>query len=240
MDIALISFTRPGKALADQLEGLLTENGHTCRFAKSADAGKLFKQVNAFIFIGATGIAVRSVARYVKSKYTDPAVVVCDEQGLYCISLLSGHEGGANALAREVAGLIGATPIITTASELRTFTAGIGCRRGVSPAQIEAAFMEIGVWPERIAKLCTIDIKRDEAGLLAFAEKYRIPVEFFSAQQLADAPGDFHDSDFVEQVTGTGNVCERAAVLGGGKGKLTLPKHTADGVAVAIFQTESE
>ena len=268
MDIALISFTRPGKALAKKLADALTVRGHNCRFAKFNDAGELFAQAHGdlcaegqkkpaqrdgldpgcdeaaghgIIFVGATGIAVRAIAPHVKSKYRDPAVVVCDEQGLFSISLLSGHEGGANELAREAADILGAAPVITTASELKRLIAGCGCRRGVSAEQIEAAFMQAGVWPERIAKLCTIDIKRDEAGLIEFAEKYGIPVEFFTAEELMAVQGDFiSGSEFVQKVTGADNVCERAAVLGGRKGRLVLPKQAAYGVTVAVFEAERE
>ena len=236
MDIAFIAFTRPGKALADKLADALTAAGHHCRFAEFADAGVLFSQMRGIIFVGAAGIAVRAIAPYVTSKYTDPAVVVCDEQGLFSISLLSGHEGGANMLARDVADIIGATPVITTASELRTLVAGCGCRRGTSAEQIETAFMSAGIWPERIVKLCTIDIKRDEPGLLTFAEKYNIPIEFFSAAQLMQVTGAFTGSDFVKDTTGADNVCERAAVLGSGGGQLILQKYTANGVAVAVAE----
>ena len=64
--------------------------------------GRRFQDSDAIIFIGACGIAVRSIAPFVKSKKIDPAVVVVDEQGSFSISLLSGHIGGANELAEEV------------------------------------------------------------------------------------------------------------------------------------------
>ncbi len=66
----------------------------------------------------ATGIVVRAIAGVVKDKFTDPAVVVVDEKGKFAISLLSGHVGGANRLALKVASIIGAQPVITTATDV--------------------------------------------------------------------------------------------------------------------------
>ena len=78
-----------------------------------------FAKAELIIFIGACGIAVRTIAPLLKSKTEDPAVLVLDEAGQYVISLLSGHIGGANAYAQKIAGLTGATPVITTASDVR-------------------------------------------------------------------------------------------------------------------------
>lgn len=80
--------------------------------------GKWFYQIDAILFLCATGIAVRSIAPCIQHKSKDPAVVVMDEKGKYCISLLSGHMGGANRLAQIIAGEIGAVPVITTATDI--------------------------------------------------------------------------------------------------------------------------
>lgn len=79
---------------------------------------KVWESFNVIVCIMATGIVVRSLAPLVRSKYTDPAIIVIDEAGRHVISLLSGHSGGANEWTRLLSDLIGADPVITTASDV--------------------------------------------------------------------------------------------------------------------------
>jgi len=79
--------------------------------------GCVFERYKSHIFITASGIAVRSIAPHLKSKDKDPAVVVLDHKGKYCISLLSGHLGGANLLSKKIASITGGIPVITTATD---------------------------------------------------------------------------------------------------------------------------
>ncbi|PVX52158.1 precorrin-4 C11-methyltransferase [Balneicella halophila] len=72
---------------------------------------------DAYIFIGAMGICIRSIAPYVTHKYSDPAIINIDSTGKFVISVMSGHVGGANALTKDLALLLGATPVITTQSD---------------------------------------------------------------------------------------------------------------------------
>lgn len=84
---------------------------------------KQFNRFKGHVFIMSTGIVVRMVAPLLRHKTQDPAVVVADERGRHAISLLSGHLGGANDLARQVAGILGGDPVITTATDVNDLPA---------------------------------------------------------------------------------------------------------------------
>ena len=118
--IHLISFTEQGQSLAERLAQALDGQAVRCNQGWTLDGWtqEHFQLGNALIFVGAAGIAVRAVAPYVRSKTTDPAVVVVDEMERFAIPLLSGHLGGANELAGKIAAVCGAIPVITTATDL--------------------------------------------------------------------------------------------------------------------------
>ncbi len=133
----IISFTQKGYSLSTRLKSLLGEEVNLAFGGKISDSNELlsiykplsewvqlyFQQGNALIFIGAAGIAVRAIAPFLKSKITDPAVLVMDEMGSFVIPILSGHIGGANALARKIAALLGAQAVLTTASDVNNVPA---------------------------------------------------------------------------------------------------------------------
>ncbi len=79
---------------------------------------EIWGQHDAFVFLMATGIVVRTIAEHIRDKRFDPAVVVMDITGRFAISLVSGHLGGANALTRRLADVTGATPVITTGTDV--------------------------------------------------------------------------------------------------------------------------
>lgn len=114
-----LSFTDRGEELAKKLDDEIGSYSERCNenLGLSEWTEKAFKEADAIIYIGAAGIAVRAIAKHVVSKVTDPAVIVIDETGKFVISLLSGHLGGANHLAESIAKILGATPVITTATD---------------------------------------------------------------------------------------------------------------------------
>ena len=120
MTRAYIAFTETGLALAKRLSAALPGSVARC----GQDGASLaewtsaqFVHSDALIFVGAAGIAVRAIAPHCKSKTADPAVVVVDECGRFAVPILSGHLGGANDLARAIAAVCGAVPVITTATD---------------------------------------------------------------------------------------------------------------------------
>lgn len=339
MRAGIISFTEHGAVLAGKLVRELTAREIFCRAwikkkklekelpeEVQALSGSLsgwvteqFAACDVLLFIGAVGIAVRSIAPHVRSKKTDPAVIVLDERGRYAISLLSGHIGGANAMTLLVAELTGAEPVITTATDLngkfavdafaarrdmymdstsaakeiaaelvagkrvgmrsafpvfgpvpeelktegpseigfsidirrtspfpttlhlipRAVTLGIGCKRGTEKERIEAVVEETlrahGIFRESVERIVSIDLKKEETGLLMLADSMGVPFETYTADELARAESEdgFTESEFVRAVTGVGSVCERSALLGAGARRLLIPKTARDGVTVA-------
>jgi len=107
-----------------------------------------FREFDGHVFVMSTGIVVRLIAPLLRAKTEDPAVVVLDELAVHAISLVSGHIGGANALARRVAQAVGATPVITTATDVNGLPAvdAITAERGLrieNPTAIRAVSMAL-------------------------------------------------------------------------------------------------
>ena len=112
MKLAVIQISEAGAEIASTLQ-----REFSAKIISRTEVGKQWKKFDAFVFIGAMGVCVRTIAPYIKDKHEDPAVVCVDSMGLNAISVLSGHIGGANDLAREVAALTGAREVITTQSD---------------------------------------------------------------------------------------------------------------------------
>ena len=129
--LAVWAVTPNGVKLADRLadnlpeadiyvsRNLAEEKPIHIRFEKlSATLEEKFVHYTGHVFIMSTGIVVRLLAPLIQSKIKDPAVVVVDDLGINAISVLSGHIGGANELTRKIAQVIGANPVITTATDI--------------------------------------------------------------------------------------------------------------------------
>jgi len=113
---AILYITGNGLNLAQRLKELYPD-AQLLKF-KSETVSELWDDCRNLIFIMAAGIVVRTIAPLIKDKKTDPAIVVLDEKGRFAISLLSGHIGGANEIAREIANFLGGDAVITTASDV--------------------------------------------------------------------------------------------------------------------------
>lgn len=123
----------------------------------------------------------------------------------------------------------------------KKYVLGVGCKKETDSAKLEDYLQSIleqqGISIEEIAALASIDVKKDEACLLKFSEKHRIPFRTYSAQKLQAVPGEFHGSAFVKNTVGVDNVCERAAICAPGDGgRLMLSKQVNDGMTVAIVE----
>ena len=303
--LCVAAFTRDGAALALRIAREL--GGEAWASARYAGNGVLpmegtvsdwarqrFLPGNELVFVSACGIAVRAVAPFVKSKQSDPAVVCLDDQGQFVISLLSGHLGGANQLARRIAAVTGGMPVVTTATDVHGKTAvdewakehdcaienigavkrisssvldgervgvavtdqlapapwpvtlwlrprvlvlGVGCKRGTTMDMLKSSLDDFlagaGVSPLSLCAVASIDLKKDEAGLIGLADSLGVPFVTYSAAELAATAGRFTPSERVKSVTGVDNVCERAAVRCSG-GALVRSKTLYPGVTMAL------
>ena len=110
--IAVIQISEAGENIANRLQRELG-----AKRIQRTDVGRQWTGYDGFVFVGAMGICVRTIAPYIKDKHEDPAVVCIDSLGQHVISVLSGHVGGANDLTREIASIIGGHEVITTQSD---------------------------------------------------------------------------------------------------------------------------
>lgn len=336
MKIRIIAFSNNGCILAQKLLDVCKNHDVDAVAKTTADRAGIralegsvrnwtkegFETADALIFIGATGIAVRHIAPFIKSKDVDPAVLSIDEKGRFVIPLLSGHIGGANMMSNIISLSIGAIPVVTTASDInhkiaidvfavnnnltitsfnkaktvaarivagdpvgfisdvpvkgeippelsgpadsptgvyvgtaeespfpltlrlvpRDLVVGIGCRKGTHMSDIECMFgkalMKIGASADRVRAIASIDIKSHEPGLLEFASVRRLPLTFFSAEELNALEGEFSWSGFVHSITGVDCVCERSAIKLSNGGQLILRKFAGDGVTIAVAEED--
>ena len=279
--------------------------------------------VDDFLFIGATGIAVRMIAPSVKDKYTDSAVLVMDEKAQHIIPLLSGHMGGAIPVIttatdvqrkfavdvfardhylkiadREKAKLISVAVLegksvgiyvedgypllkqkaiketeqytelkwcdskdmlneyeygvcISTDTkdsskrilvlQIGNVVAGVGCRKGTAMQILEQGISETtarhGIDQRQLEAIVSIDLKAEETGLNELSEKWKVPFITYTSEQLKSTGEASSSSDFVQQVTGVDNVCERAVkyyLKNESDGKIIQEKLRLDRMTVSL------
>jgi len=140
-----------------------------------------FARGHHLVCIMAAGIVVRGIAPYLRSKETDPAVVVVDEEGRFAVSLLCGHLGGANELARRVAAALGGMPVITTATDVQ----------GLPALEVVAA--QAGLVIENLS-----GVKEVSMALLSGRSVRLVDPEGFLLPFLEDKQGLFHREDNLE------------------------------------------
>jgi len=243
-DLAIVVLTPNGLELGRRLATSLGR-GEIIDIAESARAKlqELFQQGRPLVCVMALGIVVRILGPCAKDKKIDPPVVIVDEAGRFAISVLGGHEGGANELANQVAQAIGAMPVITTASEVLGFVLGVGCRRGVSCDEIDSLFHELcetrGVSPTSLREVATVSLKANEPGLRQFAAKHGVPLRSFTVKELAQVDDLPTPSAQVQSKIGIAGVAEPAAMLAAGALTLLVPKYRGKRVTMALARKQN-
>ncbi len=337
MRLACITFTDKGFELGKRLSKVHSTKYKIEHYANSELAEgikdflkKQWKKFDGFIFISASGIAVRMISPYIKSKTIDPAVVVVDDMARFSISLLSGHLGGANEIAEWIGEKTGSIPVITTASDNREIESvdmfakannyyledmdsvtkitslmvngrrvglytedsqvinyhniekvsdiknideslsgviivsskevlpqvtipytilrpkniniGIGCRKGVHVDNIikaiESVLKSKNLSKKSIRALGTVEVKKNEKGIIKVAEYFESPLKIFTLEQIKDVEDMFQKSQFVKDTIGVYSVSEPSAYLLGGK--VIRGKAIYDGVTVSVSVEEEK
>jgi cobalt-precorrin 5A hydrolase len=209
-------------------------------FTRVADVLKeRFREFSGWILILPCGVAVRALAPLVVHKLEDPAVVVVDVGGRWAVSLLSGHEGGANDLALEAGNILGADPVISTTTEaVKQLIVGLGCRKGARQEDLVAAIHEglslVGQPVAAVRYLASADVKKNEPGLLAAAEELGLPLRFLTREEILTTVRRFGRSDFVLSKIKLPAVAEPSALLAGRRTTLLLPKTIIRGATIAV------
>lgn len=256
MSISVVTLSSEGAHLAGLLrQGLadchvyLHENVESAldavRFSRVTElTATIFKTCTGIIFITPCGVAVRAVAPLLRSKTADPAVVVVDVLGRWAVSLLSGHEGGANDLAIAVSNVLFSEPVITTTTDaLKDLIVGIGCRKGTESGRIVAAvtktLAQAGLNLAGVRLLSSADIKSNEQGLLDASRELGVPLRFISSDEIRASLLAFERSGFVNSKVRIPAVAEPAALLAGRRTQLVVRKQRHNGVTIAVAKENS-
>lgn len=239
MRIAIITINKAGQNLAARLKADFPD----AEIFDYTMTKKLFNEYDGLIFIAALGITVRLINGLAKSKFSDPAVVSVDTAGRFSISVLSGHEGGANNLAFLVGRSLYAQPVVTTGKEVhKKIILGIGTRRGIGADEVKRAVKKAikksGIKLEAIRLISTVDLKKNETGLIEACRDLDIPLLFISKENIGNFKGAVSRSKVVKRYIGLDGVCEPCALLAGRSSRLILRKQTQKGVAIALARED--
>ncbi len=217
----IVALTEPGRVLAERL--LLSfpdaELWYKPKpFADTVQAA--FCRGERLLMICATGIAIRVLAPVLVNKSIDPPVVVLDEYGQFAIPLLSGHEGGANDWARDIAQSLSAKLVVTTSNYYLkpVYTVGMGCDRGCPQEDLRALLFKglqgSGLVLEQVSSISSIDIKADEEGLISLAKSLGKSFHTYNKSELAPMePLLSVKSNYIFDTVGVYGVAESAALL---------------------------
>lgn len=200
-----------------------------------------FSNYRYIVAIMAEGIVVRKIANLITSKHIDPAVVVVDEMGHYAVSVLSGHEGGANRLACLVASILGGEPVISTASEvLKKYIIGLGFRKNVTSAQLSAAASQmckiINITFDDIKFIATIKSKMHSKALEEFIVANNFLFRFIDEKLIRMAHYNFVSYKAPEKYLNIPAACEPSAILSAKRPELICPRQIINGVAIAVVR----
>jgi cobalt-precorrin 5A hydrolase len=160
------------------------------------------------------------------------------------VSLLSGHEGGANDLTLRVANIIGAEPVITTTSDAeKNLIVGVGCRKD-APAEsiveaIRFALETAQVSIDNVRLLASADIKAEEPGLLETSKQLGVPLRLIASDEIRACTREFAPTPLAQEKVNLPAVAEPVALLAGRRTQLIQTRINRNGVTVAIARESS-
>ncbi|WP_435104915.1 cobalamin biosynthesis protein [Arhodomonas sp. AD133] len=249
----IVSLTEAGKAFGERLVPLCAGAEHHHRPSPFGERVRAwFIEGRPLVLITATGIAVRTLAAVIGDKRQDPPVLVLDQHGRFVVPLLGGHDAGANDWARRLAEHLGAQAVLTTASAYThpIWVAGLGCDRGCPREDIQAVLTDVltaaGLDANALAGLASVDLKADEAGMLALAGDLDRPFTTYPAQALrAHEDALSERSEHVFAAVGCYGVAEAAALarateLGNGHAELVVTKRKNRRATAALARSYPE
>lgn len=202
---------------------------------------EIFVKHKNIVAIMAQGIVTRMIAPHIKSKYTDPAIVTCDEVGRFAISTLSGHEGGANMLAHMVSSITGADPVITTATEAnRTHIMGVGCRKDTTKEAVLDAIrqgcLDAGIAIDDLRLITSAWVKKNEQGIIKAASELNVYQRFLPESYYKNNNYSFEIHDAPMKHFGIPGVAEPSAVLAATNPEVIMKRKTYGDVTIAVVK----